>query len=71
MCIYVAGNYRYKFVEVGTFYYWSGPVNRKNVVMRGVVHVVKKKSYVEPLTYKVGTIEPTYEPSGELEFHSF
>ena len=52
---------------MGTFYYWSGPVNSKNVVMRGVVHVVKKKSYVEPLTYKVGTIEPTYEPSGELE----
>ncbi|KAI0230284.1 Fibrocystin-L [Lamellibrachia satsuma] len=57
------GNYRYRFVEVGTFYYWSGPINSKNVVMRGVVHVVKKKSYVEPLTYKVGTIEPTYEPS--------
>ena len=56
---------------MGTFYYWSGPINSRNVVMRGVVHVVKKKSYVEPLTYKVGTIEPTYKPSGELECHSF
>ena len=36
------------------------------MTMRGVVHVVKKKSYVEKLTYKVGTVEPKYESSGEL-----
>ena len=38
------------------------------MTMRGVVHVVKKKSYVEKLTYKVGTTEPKYEPSGELNY---
>ena len=28
--------------------------------------MVKKKSYTESLTYKVGTIEPKYVSSGEL-----
>ena len=67
LCLCVAGSYRYRFVELGSFYYWSGRINSLNLVMRGVVHVVKKKSYVEKLTYKVGTTEPKYEPSGELK----
>ena len=67
LCVCVAGSYRYRFVELGTFYYWSGPINSKKLVMRGVVHVVKKTSSVGRLTYKVGTTEPKYEPSGELE----
>ena len=28
--------------------------------------MVNKKSYVEKLTYNVGTVEPKYESSGEL-----
>ena len=51
---------------MGSFYYWSGHINSYNMTMRGVVHVVKKRSYMESLTYKVGTVEPKYEPSGEL-----
>ena len=62
---YLVGSYRHRFVEIGTFYYWSGPINAKDFTMRGVVHVVKKNSYVEPLSYKVGTIEPTYEKPSE------
>ena len=63
----LVGSYRHRFVVIGTFYYWSGPINANDFTMRGVVHVVKKSSYVELLSYKVGTIEPKYEKPSECD----
>ncbi len=58
----ILGSYCWEFVNPGVYHYWSGPVNSYgDIVMRGMVEVVRKTSFTANLTVKIGDQEPAYQ----------